>query len=113
MPLPRGRPEDPPFLDSDLPTHQPGRAAVRRESWFAGLGLGADSTRPQEEDELPPPKAPRTRRRRLNWPGRTVPPDRPSLQADTRPVRDMLIFGQNFNGSSPLEAYGGRCSISG
>jgi nitrite reductase (NADH) large subunit len=34
-------------------------------------------------------------------------------QADTRPLRDLLIFGQNFDGSAPLEAYGGRCSISG
>lgn len=34
-------------------------------------------------------------------------------QADTRPLRDLLIFGQNFSGSAPLEAYGGRCSISG
>ena len=33
--------------------------------------------------------------------------------ADTRPLRDVLIFGQNFNGSAPLEPYGGRCSISG
>lgn len=33
--------------------------------------------------------------------------------ADTDPVRDLLIFGQNFDGSARLDAYGGRCSISG
>jgi nitrite reductase (NADH) large subunit len=33
--------------------------------------------------------------------------------ADTDPVRDLLIFGQNFDGSANLDAYGGRCSISG
>lgn len=33
--------------------------------------------------------------------------------ADTEPVRDLLIFGQNFDGSANLDAYGGRCSISG
>ena len=33
--------------------------------------------------------------------------------ADTDPLRDLLIFGQNFDGSSHLDAYGGRCSISG
>ncbi len=33
--------------------------------------------------------------------------------ADTDPLRDLLIFGQNFDGSARLDAYGGRCSISG
>jgi nitrite reductase (NADH) large subunit len=33
--------------------------------------------------------------------------------ADTDPVRDLLIFGRNFDGSANLDAYGGRCSISG
>jgi len=33
--------------------------------------------------------------------------------ADTDPLRDLLIFGQNFDGSPRLDAYGGRCSISG
>jgi len=33
--------------------------------------------------------------------------------ADTDGVRDLLIFGQNFDGSANLDAYGGRCSISG
>jgi nitrite reductase (NADH) large subunit len=33
-------------------------------------------------------------------------------EADTRPLRDVLIFGENFNGSSRLEPYGGRCSVS-
>jgi nitrite reductase (NADH) large subunit len=33
--------------------------------------------------------------------------------ADTDPLRDLLIFGQNFDGSNHLDAYGGRCSVSG
>jgi len=32
---------------------------------------------------------------------------------DTAPLRDMLIFGQNFDGAASLDPYGGRCSISG
>jgi nitrite reductase (NADH) large subunit len=33
--------------------------------------------------------------------------------ADTDPLRDLLIFGQNFDDSNHLDAYGGRCSVSG
>ena len=70
---PRGPQGLPPFVDSDLPvrhTGRAGRAAVKRESWFAGLGAGADSTRPQEDEEQPPPDPANRPRRRMTWSGR-------------------------------------------
>jgi nitrite reductase (NADH) large subunit len=32
---------------------------------------------------------------------------------DTAPMRDILIFGQNYDGGAPLDPYGGRCSLAG
>ena len=31
--------------------------------------------------------------------------------ADTRPLRDTLIFGQSYGDGVPLDPYGGRCSL--
>ena len=31
--------------------------------------------------------------------------------ADTRPMRDTLIFGQSYGDGAPLDPYGGRCSL--
>ena len=34
-------------------------------------------------------------------------------EADVAAMRDTLIFGQAYQGGSPLDTYGGRCSLAG